>query len=223
MDTKKLLLFCGSPRKKGTSFSFARTIGKLTEEKGCKVEIHFVYDYFTGGKNLAELKTLIVGSDIIGLVAPLYVDTWPAPVIWWMEKLAAEMKSELHDKRFFALAQNGFPDITLFQPMLETSRLFAESVGLKYLGGLGYGGGAIIDGTLLEDLGKKGERITSGFHLAVDDILADRTISPQVQNILTIQFPKSLYWPITLMLNRRTRQIAKKNGVKDLKCKPYMD
>jgi hypothetical protein len=223
MGTKKLLLFCGSPRKKGTSYSFARTIGKLAVDRGCQTEIHFICDYFSGVKNPAELKTLVAGCGIIGLAAPLYVDTWPAPVIWWMEKLAAEMKPELRDKRFFALAQNGFPDITLFQPMMETSRLFAEAVGLKYLGGLGYGGGAIIDGTLLENLGKKGEKITSGFRMAVDDILADRTISPQVQKILTIQFPKSLYWPITLMLNRRARQAAKKNGVKDLKRKPYMD
>jgi hypothetical protein len=223
MGTKRLLLFCGSPRKKGTSFSFARTIGKLAEAKGCIAEIYYIYDYFSGTKSLADLRTLIAGGDIIGLAAPMYVDTWPAPVIWWMEKLADGMKPELRGKRFFALAQNGFPDITLFPPMLETSRLFAESVGLKYLGGLGYAGGAIIDGALLEDLGKKGERITSGLRLALDDILADRQILPQAQKALTIQFPKSLYWPIALMLNRRTRQLAKKSGIKNLKHKPYLD
>ena len=42
---------------------------------------------------------------------------------------------------------------------------------MQFLGGLGYGGGAIINGALLEDLGKKGEKITSGFKLAVDSIV----------------------------------------------------
>ncbi len=47
---------------------------------------------------------------------------------------------------------------------------------MRWLGGLAYGGGAIIDGIPLKELGKKGERILSVFRLAFQNILRDQKI-----------------------------------------------
>jgi multimeric flavodoxin WrbA len=224
MSGKRLLLINGSPRKNGTSFSFARTVKKLAEDGGNTAEIIHIIEYLDGAKNMADLKCLVSKNDIIGLITPLYVDTLPYPVIWFMEKLSAELGSELRGKGFFAISQNGFPDITLFEPLLGSCRCFAESTGMQYMGGLGYGGGAIIDGALLEDLGKKGEKITAGFKLALESICRGEKIPSESQEMITMKIPKIFYWPLAVYLNRNARKTAReKYGITDLRRRVYLD
>ena len=68
---------------------------------------------------------------------------------------------------------------------------------MQFLGGLGYGGGAIINGALLEDLGKKGEKITSGFKLAVDSIVRGKKYLAEHRKRLPPEFRKCCTgrWP----------------------------
>jgi len=223
MGNNQFTLLVGSPRKKGTSFSFARTIQQLSAARGMQSDILFIIDYYDGKENIAGLKDILEKSDIIGLVTPMYVDTLPAPVIWFLEKLSAGFKNELKDKRFFTISQCGFPDITLLQPPLESCRFFARASGMKWLGGLGYGGGAIINGVFMEDLGKKGKTITTGFKMAVEDIIADKQVRPEVQDVLDIKVPKIAFGPMAFFLNYRTRKLAEKHGVKKLKGKILLE
>jgi multimeric flavodoxin WrbA len=222
MTKKQIILFNGSPRRKGTSYSFARTIRKLAEEQGNTAVILDIADYFQEDGS-EDLRYILMKSDVIGLISPLYVDTLPYPVILFLEKLAAEYQGELRGKTFFAIGQNGFPDVTLMQPMLGSCRCFAQKTGMKWLGGLAYAGGAIINGTLLEDLGKKGETITAGFKIALEDILQGRPLRPEAQERLTLKLPKILYWPLAFYLNHNARNMAKQAGVKDLRIKVYLD
>ncbi|MCR6544155.1 NAD(P)H-dependent oxidoreductase [Dehalobacterium formicoaceticum] len=223
MTQQKILLLNGSPRKKGTSFSFARTIKILTEKQGHEGDIIHIIDYFNQKKDFSDLKVIIPQYDIIGLITPLYVDTLPYPVIWFLEELTWQASDLLRNKRFFALGQCGFPNVKLCESLLESCRFFAEETEMKWLGGLGYGGGSIIDGALLENLGKKGEKITHAFQIALDDLFADRKISFQVQELLTVNIPPILYTPLAAFLNFRAKQNAQKFGVKDLSRKFYLE
>lgn len=223
MNKKRLLLLNGSPRKKGTSFSFARTIKMLAEDAGHIAEVIHIIEYFNGQKSLDDLKIIILHSDIITLVAPVYVDTLPYPDIWFFEKLSSEFSNELYGKSFFAIGQCGFPDITLCQPLLESCRCFAEATGMKWLGGLGYGGGAIIDGALLENLGNRGKKITSAFKLALEDVFQGKKISSKPQDLLKVRIPKIFYRPLAAFLNHRVRKTARRYGVTDLTRKVYLE
>lgn len=223
LDRKKLILLNGSPRKNKTSYSFARTIKMLAEDIGCVVEIFHVIDYFDGKYTLDELKASILTSDVIGLVAPLYVDTLPYPNIWLFDKLYQELENEQQGKDFFMIGQCGFPDITLCQPMIESCRYFAETVGMNWLGGLSYGGGSIIDGELLENLGRKGKKITSAFKLALEDIFQGKKISSKPQELLTLRIPKIIYRPLAAFLNYKIKQTARKHGVTDIFKKVYLE
>ena len=218
-----VLAINGSPRKNKTSYSFGRTMKILTEELGNTAEIIHIIEYFDGEKSLENLRNIIIQSDIIALVAPLYVDTLPYPAIWFFEKLSSEFKNELNEKSFFAVGQCGFPDITLCQPLIESCRCFAEETRMKWLGGLGYGGGAILDGALLENLGKKGEKITFAFKLAIEDVFQGKKISSKSQELLTIKIPKIFYHPLAAFLNHRARKNARKYGVTDLARKVYLE
>lgn len=221
MAKKRLLLLNGSPRRRGTSFSFARTLKMLTEEFGHSAEILHVMDYFDGQEDLAQLKRALAGSDIAALVAPVYVDTLPYPDIWLFEQLRSA--EEVRGKAFFAIGQSGFPDITVCQPLLGSCRCFAEAAGMKWRGGLAYGGGAILDGAYLEDLGKKGQKITSAFELALEDVLAGRNISAQAQELLTIRIPRWLYRPLAAFLNYQARKTARRHGVTDIARRFYLE
>lgn len=222
MSRKQLLLLNGSPRKKGTSYSFARTIKALAEDGGHTAEIVHIIEYFDGAKELENLRQMIAESQIIGLTSPLYVDALPYPVIKFFEMIASEYSQELRGKSFFAIGQCGFPDVTLLEPLLGSCQCFAAATGMQWLGGLGYGGGPMINGTNLEELGKKGGKITSAFKLLLEDVTHDRLITPQVQPALTNDVPKILYGPLAAYLNRNARKEARKLG-RDLYHKPYLE
>ncbi len=223
MHKKKVVIFNGSPRKKGTSYSFARTMVKLIEEEGSTAEIIHIIEYLDRKKDFADIKKAIAQSDVIGLSMPLYVDTLPYPTLWFLEKIEEECSKNLQGKGFFAIGQSGFPDITLFGALLGSCRCFAEATKMKWLGGLGYGGGAIIDGTLMENLGKKGEKITDGFRIAIRDVLQGRIISPEAQKMITVNVPKILYRPLAAYLNHNARKIGRKYGVTDVGRKAYLE
>lgn len=222
MNSKKIILFNGSPRRKKTSYSFARTLKKLTEDKGNTAEIINIIDYCEQKQSFEKLREIINQSDIIGLVAPLYVDTLPYPAIWFLEELSNKIKEELEGKSFFAIGQCGFPDIKLIEPLIGSCKCFADKTRMKWLGGLSYGGGAILDGAHMEDLGKKGEKITSGLSIALESIIKEEDIPSKAQDLLTIKIPKILYRPLAEYLNFNSRRIAKKNGVTDIERKFYL-
>lgn len=211
----KLILINGSPRKKGTSFSFCRTLAQLAEDYGYQAEIVHGIDYFDGKESVEQLRDKLEAADTVCLSLPLYVDTLPYPAIWLLEQL--EQNSNLQGKGFFALSQCGFPDYTLLTPSLTSCRLFAETVGMKWLGGLGYGGGAILDGAKLEDLGKKGKTLIEAFRLTIKFVMEGQEIPPQAQEIIKVKIPSILKRPLALFMNFRIKSIARSHGIKDKK------
>ncbi len=222
MYEKSLLILNGSCRKNKTSYIFAKTLKERWENTGNKAEIIHIIEYFDGTKDLDSIKDIIKRNNIICLVSPIYVDTLPYPTIWFLEKLSTEFSNLLLYKRFFAIGQCGFPDVSLCESLLGSCKCFAETVKMKWLGGLGYGGGAIIDGRSMEDLGKKGKKITHALDLALADIFKDKEISSKPQELLNIKIPKLLLYPLSFILNYRAKKTGKRYGVSDLTAKPYL-
>ncbi len=223
MVVKRLVLINGSSRKKGTSYSFSRTIGMLAEASGNAAEIIHAIDCFDGKEDFESLKELIIKSGIIAVISPLYADTLPYHVIWLMEKLADEYRDALEGKGFFAVGQCGFPDITRIEPLLNCCRLFAEETEMRWLGGLAFGGGPLINGAFLEGLGKKGEKITLGFKLALDNILKGEKIGAESQKLITFNIPKLLYRPLAAYMNNNAGKQARLNGNIDYARKVYLE
>ncbi|HYF84728.1 MAG TPA: NAD(P)H-dependent oxidoreductase [Clostridia bacterium] len=223
MSGKKLLLLNGSPRKSGTSYSFARTMKQLAESFGNDVEIIHAIDYFDGKEKIEHLSQLIAQNDIIAMSAPVYADFLPYHDIWLLEKLTEECAKELKGKAFFAVGQCGFPDITRIEPLIDACRFFAEDTGMNWLGGLAYGGGPMINGALLEDIGKKGEKITSGFRLALENVFKGEKISIDAQKCITMDIPPIMYWPLVIFMNQMTKKQAREAGNVDYTKKVYLE
>lgn len=223
MSGKRLLLINGSTRKNGTSYSFARTMKQLAENLGNEAEIIHAIDYFNGKEKVEHLKELLIEADIAAMVAPLYADTLPYYDIWLMEKLADICTDELMGKALFGVGQCGFPDITRIEPLLDACRFFAEDMGMEWQGGLAYGGGPLINGALLEELGKKGEKITLGFKLALENVLKGEKIDSRAQNMITMKIPSLMYRPLVFLMNQRAGKLARESGDLDYKKKVYLE
>ncbi len=219
---KQILILNGSPRKNKTTYSFARTIKALAEDMDSGAEIIHIIDYFDGKKSLGDLRDILISSEIVGLISPLYVDSLPSYVIWFFEALSKEMESELEGKDFFAIGQCAFPDVTMNEPLLESCRLFADTVKMHWLGGLSYGGGVMLDGAALESLGKKGEKIILAFKMALENMVEGKKIPLRSQELLTFKIPTILYRPMTIVLNHTVKRDAKKKGI-DIEGKVYLE
>jgi hypothetical protein len=225
MSNKKLLILNGSPRKKGTSYSFALTIKKIAEQEGNTAEIVHIIEYVEEGKSMESLREKLAESDIIALSSPLYVDCLPHPVIWFFEELHKDFKKELNGKSFFAIAQCAFPYPKLLGTLLGSCRCFAEAVGMKWTGGLGYGGGVLINGKLMENMGKKGEKITDIFRLALKDVYEGKVVHSELQQRFSGEFPRILARPMAMFLNHSIKSSAKKKGLsaEDIRRKAYLE
>lgn len=220
---KRLLLLIGSPRKKGTSHSFALTFEALAFDAGCTIETEYAYDYFDGRRDLAGLRERIAEADLIGLFAPLYFDTLPGVVVWLLEELDRTAHLELKGKGLFAVGQCSYPFASLNEPLIAAARCFAEATGMAWLGGLGYGGGVLIDGAPLEQLGTKGEKITYALRLALADLLVRQPISRRSQELLMVRIPKILYRPLAWLMNMRISLEARRQGGADLERQVYLE
>ena len=206
MTNKKLLIFNGSPRKKGTSYSFALTIKKLAEEVGNTAEIIHIIEYLEEGKNIEDLRESIVNSQIIAISSPLYVDSLPHPVIWFFEELVNKYKTELKEKSFFAIGLCAFPYPVLIDTLIDCCRCFAEEAQMKWLG-------------------KKGVKITSAFKHALKEIYEGKEMSSMSQKMLSKEIPRLLVRPMALLLNHMAKTNGKKNGftVADIERKAYLE
>lgn len=218
---KSIVMMNGSPRKKGTSVMFAKHMAAFFEAKGIEATIIHAIDYLDEKIQMNEIMALLDKADAVGYLSPLYVDSLPYPVLHFFEALLAQGKEHLQGKPCWAIIQCGFPDNAMMDPALESCRLFAGECGINWLGGIGYGGGAIINGTPLKELGKKGIRLGSALDMAADDVMHERKIRPEVQALMTERIPGLLLSPIAFYLNSVAFKKAKKDGI-NLKDRPYL-
>ncbi len=220
---RKMILLNGSSRREKTSFRFAQAIQKEAEMSGVETEIAHIIDAFESPEQLDKMIGKLEEADYLGLVTPLYVDYLPYPVLWFMEE---SIKREIKVKpgaKFFVIAQCGFPDVRLLDPILGACEIFAKKMKREWAGGIGYGGGAILDGIPMVELGKKGEVIIQAFSMMVEDLINDQKIREDVQREMTVRIPQLLYRPLAFYLNHRSKQIARANGVHNLWIQPYKD
>lgn len=211
---KKMIIFNGSPRKQGTSVRFAETLGKHAAAQGVEVmDIVHIIDLIDKKITIDMCIALIDAVDTIGICMPLYVDYMPYPVLFFLERIQEVAMEKLAGKQLFAVMQSGFPDIRLMASTFEALRIFAVESTMKWMGGLAFGGGAIINGTSMDKLGKKGAKISRAFQMAVEDLVLNQPFQPKVQTVLEQKIPIILFYPLTWYMNGSAKKQAKANGV----------
>lgn len=216
------MLIHGGARSQGTSYSFARSLKQLFEKQGADAELIFLSEY-PKKKSIQSLVQKIEAVDMVGFIFPLYVDIIYSPNVEVMEVLYDSYKEKLKGKSIFGIGQCGFLDITRCEPIVDYLRYFADACGMKWCGGLRYGGAPRINGIYLEDFGKAGERILSGFSQGIDELMAGGIISQDTQDIIEEKMPRILYRPFTWMLSHMSRKKGKSMGITNLIDPVYLE
>jgi len=157
----------------------------------------------------------VAAADLILLVAPLYVDSLPAPVIAAFERIA-EARSCLARKvkapGFAVLIHCGFIEPAQNRTAVEVCREFADAAGFPWFGALTLGGG-----------GMPARRIKRALEQARDALAKDSPVPDTLRQ--RAERPVMPRWVYILGGNAMWRRVAKKQGVTkaNLSARPYAD
>ncbi|MGD9676222.1 MAG: NAD(P)H-dependent oxidoreductase [Candidatus Bipolaricaulia bacterium] len=206
MTGRKALLLVGSPRGIGHSSSDRLGSVVLDTLKGRgldteKLHVHAVMD----SPAACESALAAIGfSDAVILSVPLYVDSFPAPVVALLERIA-ERKTGAGRVRLFLLLQCGFPEAAHNATALAIAARFAAEVGWEWLGGTALGG----TGGFIKDVNAVLARVGKA--------IADGEPVPEVT--LSVPFPAWLYRLVGNVMWRR--EARKRGATRSLRARPY--
>ena len=190
MQNKKAILLVGSPKVLGSS---SENLGKLLlrylSQSGCLTDIENI-SVAIRKDQLNELCDKVNNSDIVIISSPLYVDSLPAPVTYFLEEYTNDHKKE---KKLIGIINSGFPEPEQNNIANDILRLFAEQNGMNWIGGFCIGGGGALNNSKLETSGiSKG--ITQSFKTIANCLSNDLEVS---RSIFTdgskLLMPKSIY------------------------------
>jgi hypothetical protein len=161
-------------------------------------------------------------SDLLVLAFPLYVDSLHSQVVEALELIAEheKAKNENGKKTFAAIANSGFPEAKQSDTALTVCRLFAKQAGFNWAGGLAMGGGGMIAGLPLAEMGGQVRNQKKALEIASEALSRGEPIPEDAVVLMSkLGFPRRLYlW----MGNRGWKQEAKKhNAVQKMYNQPY--
>lgn len=117
----------------------------------------FLQKLFTGGEQVTEkLRTpqdherilaQLPGADAVVFCLPLYVDSIPSHVLRFMEKMEAFCKEKSLHLHVYVIANNGFIEGRQNEPLMQAFEHFCTRSGLIWGGGVGIGGGVMLNVT----------------------------------------------------------------------------
>jgi len=222
MSKINITIINGSPRANKNSCAFARSIEKTARRKKMDTEIFWVMKSFSLKSVDPDLIESIEKSGLIIFISPLYADFITYPMVWMMEQLKKDFNNELKGKVLFGISQCAFPYWKLNIASLNAMSFFAEECGMRWYGGLGYGGAAFIDGKNLEEIGKSGRKLIKAFDSSLEFLLKNKKISFEIQKSLEIKVPRIFTRPLAWLLNKRIKKMCLKKRVKDPAIKSYL-
>jgi len=208
MTERKALLLVGSPRGIDRSSS-GRLGGRLLDalkERGFETDKLHVHAVVRSPTETERALIAIESAGVVILSLPLYVDSFPAPVIALLERIA-ERRTGAGRVRFLLLIQCGFPEREQNATALAIAERFAAEVGWEWLGGLAFGAMENHGGSATEVLPRIAAAIADG--KPIPEVALKRVMPA---------------WFYRLGGNIMWRRQAKKNGVtRRLRAKPYAD
>ncbi len=213
MTSDGILFINGSPRR-GRSTS-ASIIGHMRNLIGDSLRTDVV---FATGCDLSDrdLVDSMIGSRIIILVSPLYVDALPSEVLELMRTLG---ENDLKGISFMAVFNCGFPESSHNSTAISICRNYSAANGMRWLGGLAIGGGGAIDGRPLSANGPE-RHVMRSLQMVCDSLVEDAPIPEEAFSLASRQFFP--VWLYMIVANHQWKTRAKGLGVKkSLKYRPY--
>jgi hypothetical protein len=110
---------------------------------------------------LDEALAAVAAADLVVLSLPLYVDSFPAPVIALLEAIA-QRGTGRGRTQFALIIQCGFPEKEQNDTAVAIAERFATEAGWTWLGALALGGAQTYSGAANEALDRVAEALACG-------------------------------------------------------------
>ena len=137
----KTILINGSPKKRFCASAYFLFLQRLFVS-GEKVNEHLR----TKGDHQRILDQL-PGADAVVFGLPLYVDGVPSHVLGFLEEMERFCREKGLSLRVYCVANNGFIEGKQNEPLMQVMENFCHRAGLTWGGGVGIGGGVMLNVT----------------------------------------------------------------------------
>jgi hypothetical protein len=223
-ETKRATLLIGSPRGlASTSESLGTYVLQRLREHGLETGKAYVNPSLNSDKNREALLRLVDISDLLILAFPLYVDSLPSRVVAALE-LIAEHKRAVNvpkRRRLVAIVNSGFPEARQSDTALAICRRFAKEAELDWAGGLALGGGQLIAGRALAEVGGVVRNVMKALDLTAAAVAEGELVPKEAADLMAKPLlPSRLYiWLANRRWNRQIREYGTRPRLYD---RPYL-
>lgn len=138
MMEKTVLINCSPKRKLSVSGFLMRCAGILL--RGKKEYLHLR----TPADREPILQALKTAGKVV-FVIPLYVDSVPSHVLPFMREMEAFCRENGLSLKVYVIANNGFIEGKQNEPLMQVMENFCVRSGLDWCGGIGIGGGVMLN------------------------------------------------------------------------------
>jgi len=135
-----ILILNGSPKKRGGASKYFSGVLKrmLIGCDSTEYSIRNTQDY-------RDVFKCMETSDAIVLSVPIYVDGIPSHVLRFLKEAEQFCREHACHSRLYVVSNSGFIEGRHNQPHLEQYRCWCERAGIVWGGGLGIGGGVMLN------------------------------------------------------------------------------
>ena len=135
----KTVFINGSPKKKFSASAYFLSVQKFFV-KGKKVS-----EVLRSKKDHDRILDMLEEGDAVVFCLPLYVDSVPSHVLSFLKDMEVFCKEKHLKLSVYAIANNGYIEGVQSQTLLRIFHNFCTKSGLQWGGGIGIGGGVMLN------------------------------------------------------------------------------
>ena len=214
---KKVLLINGSPRRTGTSLVLSKMCAEYLSSRGNECTFIHLYPNLN---NPDKLYAAIDEANTIIISGPCYINTYPADMIDFLEKLASN-KEILHGQSIYGIIQGGMPYSHTHESGLKILEIFGKKCGLNFKGGFVMGMGALVNGEPLNKL-PNSKKVIKQLNIFFEHISRDEVSPSEVYREAQFKMPSLVYKIMSAAMNRKIDSNLKKHGIDVNQKNPYL-
>lgn len=223
--SRKIIALTGSTRgKKTASESMVNYLFDIIGDRDfLKVEKYRAHEIFNNSNKLDQFRREITKADILLISSPIYVHSLPYPLTVIMEEMARGMGDTLYNKELLTIIHSSYPGEIQRKAGYEICERFAEEMGMKWLGAIGFAGTALLEGRPIDELGRSAKWMKKALNEVGNSMIEGTEISEKARrmagNFFSIPLPLRA---IKIFLNFRVKFKMHKNNL-DLYAQPIID
>ena len=230
---KKVVLLVGSPKKEsGNSEMLGRYLLNKLEKEAVDTQLVRVSQALLSEGSTREMMKEVSEADWLIFSFPNYHSSPPALMIEAMDLIYSGFQKTPSDKqqKLMVICNGGYPGTASIETALEISRLYAKETGLRWMGGIGIAGAAVLldksggdpVSHSLEKVGFMAKRMMKALDLGAAAVIKEEPLATTGRNqLIKLPIPD---WMYAMIGTRTFRAMAKEHNSQDrLLEKPYAE